>query len=468
MSPAALVEFDELADRPRGAAPDHRHDWQAAGESALAAGSCVGRRHGGPTRPRARRRSRDLDGPHVLSRRLHSAAELIDHAADLCSHSAGLVHDNERRWRVFRRAVAGLGSLLEAPVLRSMASSMRRPTRRPTRPDPRPVISRVRMLRHPRGSGSMWCPPVMVIGPTFVHHSNRWPGSKRLTVHTAGRWRGWVIRARLPRAIGPSSSSTTSVMVGVSSGQPLDVDGEGPDHVRSTSASIEQVVSRTWPDDVRSVMLRRPRPFGTSVKDRPLEPAVSNRSPGGAVPSARDALLEKAMAHVAEHGLTDLSLRELAAGVGTSHRMLSTTSAAGGPASPPSSRRWRRSSARRSPRWPTAASTPRQVIEAAVGAAHRPGPAALRRPLLRGAGHGGAPPARHRRVPRPAHRAVDRGSPPTWRGGWTWSPTSTSSAWVWRSAVACSSRCWPRATWRGRPRSLRRFLDLWEAGGSTS
>lgn len=38
--------------------------------------------------------------------------------------------------------------------------------------------------------------------------------------------------------------------------------------------------------------------------------------------SARDALLDKAMAHVAEHGLSDLSLRELAAAIGTSHRML--------------------------------------------------------------------------------------------------------------------------------------------------
>jgi AcrR family transcriptional regulator len=40
------------------------------------------------------------------------------------------------------------------------------------------------------------------------------------------------------------------------------------------------------------------------------------------VTAARQALLEKAMAHVAEHGLSDLSLRELAAGIGTSHRML--------------------------------------------------------------------------------------------------------------------------------------------------
>jgi hypothetical protein len=32
--------------------------------------------------------------------RLYSAAEMIDHAADLLSDFAGLVHDNERRWRV--------------------------------------------------------------------------------------------------------------------------------------------------------------------------------------------------------------------------------------------------------------------------------------------------------------------------------------------------------------------------------
>jgi len=36
---------------------------------------------------------------------LYSAAELISHAADLSSESAGLVHDNERRWRTFRQRV---------------------------------------------------------------------------------------------------------------------------------------------------------------------------------------------------------------------------------------------------------------------------------------------------------------------------------------------------------------------------
>lgn len=36
----------------------------------------------------------------------------------------------------------------------------------------------------------------------------------------------------------------------------------------------------------------------------------------------RQDLLDRAIAHVAEHGIADASLRELAAGMGTSHRML--------------------------------------------------------------------------------------------------------------------------------------------------
>lgn len=37
---------------------------------------------------------------------------------------------------------------------------------------------------------------------------------------------------------------------------------------------------------------------------------------------ARQELLDRTIEHVARHGLSDLSLRELAAGIGTSHRML--------------------------------------------------------------------------------------------------------------------------------------------------
>ena len=44
-------------------------------------------------------------------------------------------------------------------------------------------------------------------------------------------------------------------------------------------------------------------------------------SPAGA--ASRERLLAAAMEHVAEHGVGDLSLRALAAALGTSHRMLS-------------------------------------------------------------------------------------------------------------------------------------------------
>jgi hypothetical protein len=58
---------------------------------------------------------RDLSGARVTPHRLYSAAELLSRAADLCSESAGLVHDNERRWRVTRDRVA--------QVLQAMSSS---------------------------------------------------------------------------------------------------------------------------------------------------------------------------------------------------------------------------------------------------------------------------------------------------------------------------------------------------------
>lgn len=38
--------------------------------------------------------------------------------------------------------------------------------------------------------------------------------------------------------------------------------------------------------------------------------------------SARQALLDRAIAHVSRHGLSDVSLRELAAAIGSNHRML--------------------------------------------------------------------------------------------------------------------------------------------------
>jgi hypothetical protein len=47
----------------------------------------------------------DLSGQRVFPGYLYSASELFDRAANLMSESAVLVHDNERRWRVFRGRV---------------------------------------------------------------------------------------------------------------------------------------------------------------------------------------------------------------------------------------------------------------------------------------------------------------------------------------------------------------------------
>ncbi|HEY6738464.1 MAG TPA: TetR/AcrR family transcriptional regulator [Actinopolymorphaceae bacterium] len=48
---------------------------------------------------------------------------------------------------------------------------------------------------------------------------------------------------------------------------------------------------------------------------------VHDRRKGGQV-TPREKLLAAAVDYIADHGITDLSLRELAAGLGTSHRML--------------------------------------------------------------------------------------------------------------------------------------------------
>jgi hypothetical protein len=50
----------------------------------------------------------DLTRDGVSIGLLYSAAEMISHASDLSSDSAGLVHDNERRWRTFHERVADI------------------------------------------------------------------------------------------------------------------------------------------------------------------------------------------------------------------------------------------------------------------------------------------------------------------------------------------------------------------------
>lgn len=106
---AALIEIDGLADM---LGERHRiiaNDWQAAhmstltGRLLLRATEVLDHVDFTPAALRA-----DLASSGVAPRRLYSAAELIARAADLLSDSAGLVHDNERRWRTFRARVEQL------------------------------------------------------------------------------------------------------------------------------------------------------------------------------------------------------------------------------------------------------------------------------------------------------------------------------------------------------------------------
>ena len=101
-----LLDYPELADL---IAERHRiisNDWQAASLAKLIARqlerarAILERLDFSPAAVRA-----DLADERSYPAFLHSACELIDHASDLSARSASLVHENERRWRVFRARV---------------------------------------------------------------------------------------------------------------------------------------------------------------------------------------------------------------------------------------------------------------------------------------------------------------------------------------------------------------------------
>lgn len=104
-----LLDYEQLADLVGDRHRIIANDWHAASMSSLAgrvlqrAADVLDAVDFTPTALRD-----DLDGPRRSPRLLHSAVELIDHAADLLSDSAGLVHDNERRWRTFHQRILEL------------------------------------------------------------------------------------------------------------------------------------------------------------------------------------------------------------------------------------------------------------------------------------------------------------------------------------------------------------------------
>ena len=109
-----LVRFDDLIDL---LGERHRiigNDWQAAGMNALAGRylrrslDLLGQVDFSPTALRE-----DLAGPRRNPAYLYTASELLDVAADLYAHSSTLVHENERRWRLFGERVRALRTRLE-------------------------------------------------------------------------------------------------------------------------------------------------------------------------------------------------------------------------------------------------------------------------------------------------------------------------------------------------------------------
>ena len=112
---AVLLDIDELADM---LGERHRiiaNNWQGASMMSLAAR--ILERAADAARP-CRLHAPPPCAPtsptqHASARRLYSAAEMIDHAADLFSEFAGIVHDNERRWRVFRARVQEYAATLD-------------------------------------------------------------------------------------------------------------------------------------------------------------------------------------------------------------------------------------------------------------------------------------------------------------------------------------------------------------------
>ena len=102
----ALMGYSELADLLGDRHRIIANDWQAASMSSLAgrllhrAVDVLEQVDLSPPALRA-----DLEGARSSPRYVYSAVELLDRAADLLSDSAGLVHDNERRWRLFHERV---------------------------------------------------------------------------------------------------------------------------------------------------------------------------------------------------------------------------------------------------------------------------------------------------------------------------------------------------------------------------
>ena len=113
----ALLEYPQLADVLGDRHRIIANDWQAASMSSLA-GRLLHRgvdivEHVDLSLKGLRA---DLAGPRSSSAFVYAAVELLDRASDLLSDSAGLVHDNERRWRLFRSRLLAITADSRGPA----------------------------------------------------------------------------------------------------------------------------------------------------------------------------------------------------------------------------------------------------------------------------------------------------------------------------------------------------------------
>ena len=98
----------------------------------------------------------------------------------------------------------------------------------------------------PPSTSVRWWPATSRTPAVVASQTNAWGGSTDRTRQIAGRWRGCTTRARLPARSGPSSSRSTDVIVGVTSGQPAT--SSVRDHTRSGGARMSvSWVRRTRP-----------------------------------------------------------------------------------------------------------------------------------------------------------------------------------------------------------------------------
>jgi len=100
----ALLGYPQLADLPAERHKIIGNNWRNAATAQFNA-RCLRRAVAIMERvdfsPPALRK--DLAGARSAPGYLYSAAELINHAADLSAASSVLTHENERRWRIFHQ-----------------------------------------------------------------------------------------------------------------------------------------------------------------------------------------------------------------------------------------------------------------------------------------------------------------------------------------------------------------------------